>query len=93
MYLGRVVEIGPTEALFTAPGHPYTQALIVAVPDAVPGQRRVHPAVQGELPSNLLLPPGCPFHPRCPRAEAVCYTERPALMSRNQDWPVACHFG
>ena len=93
MYLGRVVEIGPTEALFTAPGHPYTQALIVAVPDPVPGQRRVHPAVQGELPSNLVLPPGCPFHPRCPRAEAVCYTERPALMSRNQDWPVACHFG
>ena len=93
MYLGRVVEIGPTKALFTAAGHPYTQALIAAVPDAVPGHRCVHPAVQGELPSNLVPPPGCPFHPRCPRAEAVCHTERPTLMPRNQDWLVACHFG
>ena len=92
MYLGRVVEIGPTEALFQAPGHPYTQALIAAVPHAAPGPDRIRAAVQGELPSNLAPPPGCPFHPRCPRAEAVCRTDRPALMPRSQAWPVACHF-
>ena len=92
MYLGRVVEIGPTEALFTAPGHPYTQALIEAVPHSKPGQRRARPAVQGELPSNLAPPSGCPFHPRCPRAEAVCSTDLPTLMPRGQEWPVACHF-
>ena len=92
MYLGRVVEMGPTEALFTTPGHPYTQALIAAVPHAEPGQRRARPAVQGELPSNVAPPPGCPFHPRCPRAEAMCRTDLPALISRGKAWPVACHF-
>lgn len=92
MYLGRVVEIGPTQALFAAPGHPYTQALIEAVPHAEPGQRRSRPAVLGELPSNLTPPPGCPFHPRCSRAEAVCRTDLPALVPRSQKWPVACHF-
>ena len=90
MYLGRVVEIGPTEALFDAPGHPYTQALIEAVPQAEPGRRRRN-AVRGELPSALTPPPGCPFHPRCKLAEAVCCNVLPMLVPRGQPWPVACH--
>ena len=92
MYLGRVVEIGPTQALFAAPGHPYTRALIEAVPHAEPGHVRDRPAVRGELPSAIAPPPGCPFHPRCPRAEPMCRTDPPALVPRGQAWPVACHF-
>ena len=92
MYLGRIVETGPTEAMFTAPRHPYTAALMSAVPQVDPGARRRGPAVQGELPSAIAPPPGCPFHPRCPIAVARCTIDPPALISRGlPDWPVACH--
>ena len=92
MYLGRIVEIGPTDALFAAPQHPYTRALLEAVPRLVPGRRGGEAAVQGELPSPMAPPPGCPFHPRCPRAQAVCRVEPPALEPRGEAWPAACHF-
>jgi oligopeptide/dipeptide ABC transporter ATP-binding protein len=91
MYLGKVVEIGETEALFAGPRHPYTRALIAAVPQVVPGRRSEREAVRGELPSPIAPPPGCPFHPRCPIAEPQCRTVVPALDPRGGAWPVACH--
>jgi oligopeptide/dipeptide ABC transporter ATP-binding protein len=90
MYLGRIVEIGPTERIFAAPRHPYTQALIRAVPHIVPGRRGGEAAVMGELPSPLAPPAGCAFHPRCAIAQARCSAEVPALASRGGEWDVAC---
>jgi oligopeptide/dipeptide ABC transporter ATP-binding protein len=92
MYLGRIVEIGPTAELFATPRHPYTQALIRAAPQARSGRRTVEDAVRGELPSPLAPPPGCAFHPRCPIAELQqCAREAPVLDQRGGIWPVACH--
>jgi oligopeptide/dipeptide ABC transporter ATP-binding protein len=91
MYLGRIVEIGPTAELFAMPRHPYTQALIRAAPQTRPGRRTVEDAVRGELPSPLAPPPGCAFHPRCPIAEPRCAREAPVLDQRGGTWPVACH--
>ena len=95
MYLGRIVETGPTEALFATPRHPYTRALIEAVPQIAPGARPRDAAVQGELPSAIRPPSGCPFHPRCPIAEPRCATVPPMLAPRRArtgiTWPVACH--
>jgi len=95
MYLGKIVETGPTEALFATPRHPYTRALIEAVPQIAPGGRHRDAAVRGELPSAIAPPPGCPFHPRCPIAEPRCSTVPPALVPRDAGgaltWPTACH--
>ena len=90
MYLGRIVEIGPTAEIFATPRHPYTKALIRAVPRLKPGRRTGDVAVLGELPSPLAPPPGCAFHPRCPIAEPACSAEVPALTPRGGGWPVAC---
>jgi len=85
MYLGRLIEIGETEALFARPRHPYTRMLLDAVPD-LSMSGRARSAIGGEPPNPIDPPPGCPFHPRCPRAIAVCRTERPAFVDN-----VACH--
>ena len=90
MYLGRVVEVGPTEQVFNAPRHPYTKALIQAVPTLTPGRRKAA-SVRGELPSPLDPPSGCHFHPRCALAEPGCAIAVPALAPRGGGWPVACH--
>ena len=85
MYLGRLIEIGETEALFARPRHPYTRMLLDAVPDIAMGGR-ARSAIGGEPPNPIDPPPGCPFHPRCPQAIAICRTERPEFRDN-----VACH--
>jgi peptide/nickel transport system ATP-binding protein len=89
MYLGRIVELGPAEAIFSRPLHPYTRLLLDAIPDLEQiGRRRT--AVGGELPSPIAPPPGCPFHPRCPLANDRCRAEKPA-HTQVGDVRVACH--
>ena len=77
MYLGRLVEIGETDALFSRPRHPYTRMLLDAVPDLSMSGRARTP-IGGEPPNPIDPPPGCPFHPRCPQAIAICKSERPS---------------
>ena len=72
MYLGRIVEKGPAERIFAKPAHPYTRALIEAIPVPDPERRHDSVPVRGEAPSPIAPPPGCPFHPRCPYAIAQC---------------------
>jgi len=90
MYLGRLVETGPVAALFEAPAHPYSRALLEAIP-RIHGRKRVFEPVKGELPSPLAPPPGCPFHPRCPHALARCREERPVLREIAPGREAACH--
>jgi len=92
MYLGRVVEVATTEALFAAPRHPYTQALLAEVPRIDSRRRRFEP-VRGEIPSPLDPPTGCHFHPRCTLAVDRCSQEQPTLREREieNDRLVACH--
>jgi peptide/nickel transport system ATP-binding protein len=85
MYLGRLVEIGETDALFARPRHPYTRMLLDAVPDLSMSGRARTP-IGGEPPNPIDPPPGCPFHPRCPQAIAICKSERPLFRDN-----VACH--
>lgn len=91
MYLGRVVESGPTESLFTDPAHPYTRALISAVPVPDPARRHQHVALRGDLPSPLSPPSGCAFRNRCPYAAEVCAQSIPPLASLEGGREVACH--
>jgi peptide/nickel transport system ATP-binding protein len=90
MYLGRVVEIAPTEALFRAPNHPYTRALLANVPRLDAKKQRFEP-IKGEIPSPLDPPPGCHFHPRCPFAMPRCKAEAPALKEIAPGRRSACH--
>jgi peptide/nickel transport system ATP-binding protein/oligopeptide transport system ATP-binding protein len=78
MYLGRVVETAPSDRLFEDPRHPYTQALISAIPEPDPERARKRIVLAGDLPSPEAPPPGCPFHPRCPAAMPVCRETFPA---------------
>ena len=94
MYLGRVMEEGPTERLFRAPAHPYTQALLAAVPLPDPRRERNKPPppLKGEPPSPLTPPSGCPFHDRCPRARPPCDHQPPPLHHLGHGHRVHCHF-
>jgi peptide/nickel transport system ATP-binding protein len=92
MYLGSIVELGPTDVLYEAPAHPYTAALIGAVPRPTVGTRAVRPLLQGDPPSPLDPPAGCRFHPRCAAAQERCRSERPALRALDDGRTVACHF-
>ncbi|NUR86547.1 MAG: dipeptide ABC transporter ATP-binding protein [Nonomuraea sp.] len=94
MYLGEVVEIAAAESLYDAPAHPYTQALLSAVPeidDGTDAPRRERIVLTGDVPSPIDRPSGCSFHPRCPVAQERCRTERPALREVNGR-TVACHY-
>jgi peptide/nickel transport system ATP-binding protein/oligopeptide transport system ATP-binding protein len=91
MYLGRFVESGPAQRVFEGPRHPYTRALLAAVPVPVPGARARDNVVGGDVPSPLAPPPGCHFHTRCPHAVERCRTEVPALEEVDEDGAVACH--
>ena len=92
MYLGKLVEIAASEELFDHPLHPYTQALLAAipVPDPAVEEARAHEVLPGEVPSPLNPPPGCVFHPRCPLAVASCRQEVPALVELRPGHRVAC---
>ncbi|HET9577557.1 MAG TPA: oligopeptide/dipeptide ABC transporter ATP-binding protein [Usitatibacter sp.] len=90
MYLGRMVESGPTAELYAAPNHPYTQALVAEIP-SLAGRRRQYIPIHGEIPSPLAPPSGCHFHPRCPKAFARCREEAPTLREIAPGRLSACH--
>jgi oligopeptide/dipeptide ABC transporter ATP-binding protein len=91
MYLGEIVETADTDALFDAPLHPYTQALMQAIPIPSPHSRGMLADLKGDVPSPLAPPSGCRFHTRCPHATAICGTEKPLLSAAGEDRQVACH--
>lgn len=90
MYLGRIVEYGKAESVLSAPLHPYTQALVSAIPEMDPQNKRQRIVLTGDPPNPENIPAGCPFHPRCQYAMAICSKTLPALDVR-QDRKVACH--
>jgi peptide/nickel transport system ATP-binding protein len=93
MYLGKICEVGPPDELYTHPAHPYTRALIDAIPEpdpSVPADRGG--ALEGDLPSPILPPSGCRFRTRCPKAQDRCSSEEPMLRTVDGDHFVACHF-
>lgn len=91
MYLGRVVELADAKAIVRAPRHPYTQALLSAVPVVDPASKRQRIVLPGDVPSPIDPPSGCPFHPRCPVAEARCRVEKPILRKLAPGHFAACH--
>jgi oligopeptide/dipeptide ABC transporter ATP-binding protein len=92
MYLGRIVEEGPAREVTARPLHPYTAALLSAVPDPDPASPRTRLALPGEPPSPAEPPPGCPFHPRCPIARPRCREETPPLSPLAPGRLAACFF-
>lgn len=93
MYLGKIVELAPREELFANPMHPYTQALIAAIPRVGAGKKKMKKSLSGEVPSPINPPPGCPFHPRCSHKMDICAMSLPELenhSSKSQEHQTAC---
>ncbi len=91
MYLGKLVEVGPLKTIYTAPLHPYTKALMDAVPVPDPRQKRDRLILKGEIPNPIDPPSGCRFHPRCPYAKKVCAEQEPQMKEVEENHRVACH--
>lgn len=91
MYLGRVVELADSAEIYRNPRHPYTRALLSAIPVPDPAARRQRMLLPGDVPSPIHPPPGCPFHPRCPYAEERCRATEPKLIEGHNRHAVACH--
>ena len=91
MYLGKMVEIGPTQEVLNSPVHPYTLALIQAVPSLRKREKRKQIEITGEVPNAVNPPSGCRFHPRCPFMTEECRTKEPELIKINKGHYVACH--
>ena len=91
MYAGQLLEISMTNELFSKPLHPYTQALLSAVPIPDPDRRRKKIILKGQVPSLINPPTGCRFHPRCPRTMSICRKEKPELKNVDESHFVACH--
>jgi peptide/nickel transport system ATP-binding protein/oligopeptide transport system ATP-binding protein len=91
MYLGKVVELADKRTLFSAPLHPYTEALLAAIPARRPGAVRQRAILRGDVPSPVDPPPGCAFHPRCPIAKDICRTDIPPLRRLASSHHIACH--
>jgi peptide/nickel transport system ATP-binding protein len=91
MYLGRIVELGPLEEMYGHALHPYTEALLAAVPVPDPRYRRTTPMPRGEIPNPINPPSGCSFHPRCPIAEPICSQEEPRLVDVGHGHFLSCH--
>lgn len=92
MYLGSMVELADKEVLYQNPQHPYTKALIAAIPIPDPKKRKELSVIQGEIPSNVNIPSGCKFHPRCPFAKDICKQKEPAYREIQKNHFVRCHF-
>jgi len=92
MYLGRIMEIGSADEIFSNPRHPYTQSLLKAVPRLEPVKRHRRPVLQGDVPSPLAIPSGCRFRTRCPLAVARCAEEAPAAHELSPTHRSLCHF-
>ncbi len=91
MYLGEIVELGDAAEVFARPQHPYTEALLSAIPIPMAGARKVQTKIEGDPPNPISPPPGCRFHTRCPYAQEICRTERPRLRDAGPGRQVSCH--
>ncbi len=92
MYLGNIVEYSSKKELFNNPSHPYTRALLSAIPEANPSKKKEMKAIKGEIPSNVFVPSGCKFHTRCPFVKDICKEQVPKLKELEKDHLVKCHF-
>ena len=92
MYLGQIVEVAKTKKLFFSPRHPYTKALLSAIPSLDPDAKKTSIKLEGEIPSPMNPPPGCKFHTRCAFAKERCHREEPPLVRKDDDHSVACHY-
>jgi len=92
IYAGHLMEVSPAEALFAPPHHPYTEALLSAIPLIDPDVEQTPIRLEGDVPNQIDMPPGCPFHPRCPRYLGdICASERPPWQETNKGKRIFCH--